>query len=369
MAEQLKHYYNAQVVESIADDLKRASSEFNAKAFVRDCLDGLDDLALIARGAHIATNMRKHLPQDYEAAAKILIASLRPRVSGGVSPMEPFCYLPHTIFISRHGLDHFELSMQALYELTQLFTAEFSIRAFIEKHPEATYARLVEWTKDPSMHVRRLVSEGTRPRLPWASRLREYQKDPAPVLQLLELLKDDPERYVQRSVANNLNDIGKDHPALVVDVCRRWSAGATGGREWIVKHALRSLVKKGDRGALGILGVDAAPKVDIRAIQFEPKRVQLGGKLAMSFELASTATEEQELLVDFAVHFVKANGERKPKVFKLSKVVLEKDARVQLNARVSFAEMTTRKHYPGKHAIEILVNGVAFSAGEFDVRA
>ena len=174
--------------------------------------------------------------------------------------MAAFLYMPHLFFVARHGLDHFEDSMRAQYALTQRFTAEYSIRAFLEKHPEATLARLREWAADPSQHVRRLVSEGTRPRLPWAPRLRAFQKDPRPVLELLELLKDDPELYVRRSVANNLNDIGKDHPALLTAVAKRWLRGATPERRWIVDHALRSAVKRADAGALGALGYGARPK-------------------------------------------------------------------------------------------------------------
>src|SRR5262249_34126743 len=155
----------------------------------------------------------------------------------------------------------FEPAMRAQYELTKRFSAESSIRAFLMQYPEATYARLLEWARDGSVHVRRLVSEGTRPRLPWAPRLRAFQDDPRPVIALLELLKDDPERYVQRSVANNLNDIGKDHPELAVEVCRRWSARTSPGRAWIVRHALRSLVKKGHRGALEAVGAGSRPKV------------------------------------------------------------------------------------------------------------
>ena len=163
--------------------------------------------------------------------------------------------------------------MQAQHELTQRFTAEFSIRPFIERHPEATLARLAQWTQDPSPHVRRLVSEGTRPRLPWASRLRDFQRDPAPVLALLERLKDDPELYVRRSVANNLNDIGKDHPDLLADVARRWLQNASPERRWIVRHALRSAIKRAEPGALSALGYGAAPTLAIERVRIEPKRL------------------------------------------------------------------------------------------------
>src|SRR5262245_24710580 len=190
--------------------------------------------------------MRAHLPRAFPAAAEILVASLGPELDGTEGfGLSPFRYLPHVLFVQKYGLDHFEPAMRAQYELTKRFSAESSIRAYLVKYPDATYARLVEWARDESPHVRRLVSEGPRPRLPWAPRLPAFQKDPRPVIALLELLKDDPERYVQRSVANNINDIGKDHPDVAVALCRQWLNSATPARRWIVGHALRSLVKRG----------------------------------------------------------------------------------------------------------------------------
>jgi hypothetical protein len=188
------------------------------------------------------------------------------------------------------------------------------------------------------------------------------------VIALLELLKDDPERYVQRSVANNLNDIGKDHPDLAVEVCRRWSAGASPGREWIVKHALRSLVKKGHRGALGTLGLGGKPNVRVTGVRLIPPRVKLGGELRFSFEIASTGKRIQALLIDYVVHFVKANGATRPKVFKLRRIGLSPSARMKLGSTVSFEDMTTRRHYRGRHRIDLLINGVAYPLAEFEVR-
>src|SRR5262249_59566100 len=168
--------------------------------------------------------------------------------------------LPHVLFVQKQGLDDFEPAMRAQYELTKRFSAESSIRAYLVRHPDATYARLRTWAGDESVRVRRLVREGTRPRLPWAPRLRAFQEDPRPVIALLELLKDDPERYVQRSVANNLNDIAKDHPDVAIETCRRWLDGASEDRAWIVRHALRTLVKKGDRRALNAIGAGDRPR-------------------------------------------------------------------------------------------------------------
>jgi len=286
----LKDFFDTDVVRGIASDISRAYPAFDAGSFVMCGVDGLDRLELIERGWHLAEALQKFMPQPFAKAVDVIVASLGPEHAGTDEfGMAPFRYLPHTLFVQRYGLDDFEAAMRAQYELTKRFSAESSIRAFLVRYPEKTYARLVEWAGDENVHVRRLVSEGSRPRLPWAPRLSAFQENPQPVIALLELLKDDPERYVQRSVANNLNDIGKDHPELVVEVCRRWLAGASTGREWIVGHALRSLVKKGHRGALELLGVGGRADVEIGGVRLFPPHVELGGKLRFTFDLTSSA--------------------------------------------------------------------------------
>jgi 3-methyladenine DNA glycosylase AlkC len=369
-ASKLKDFFDARVINDLAAALRRAHRGFDAGAFTKACLRGLDDLELVARAGHVATVMHQHLPGDFEAAARVLLAALGPELDGSESfGMAPFRYLPHVLFVARHGLAeaHFETSMRLQYELTKRFSAEYSIRAFLVQHPQATYERLQQWAHDPSVHVRRLVSEGTRPRLPWAPRLREFQRDPAPVLRLLELLRDDDERYVQRSVANNLNDIGKDHPAVLVATCKRYLVDATPARRWIVGHALRSAVKAGDRGALALLGYAGKPAVRVADVRLPP-RARLGDTLRFSFQLVSTARAAQELLVDFAVHFVKADGGTRAKVFKLKKLTLGAGARTQLEGRVSLADLTTRKHRAGRHVVDLRLNGVELALGAFDLR-
>lgn len=369
MAEyKLKDFFNEPLVREIGASIKRVHPTFDAKGFVKNGLDGLDRLELLDRGWHLAEALQRYLPQPFAKAADVLVASLGPEHAGTDSfGMAPFRYLPHVFFVQKYGLDDFEAAMRAQYELTKRFSAETSIRAYLIRHPEQTYARLVEWASDANAHVRRLVSEGSRPRLPWAPRLPAFQEDPAPVIALLERLKDDPERYVQRSVANNLNDIGKDHPEIAIEVCRRWLEEATPARAWIVRHALRSLVKKGHRAALELLGVGAEPAVEIGAPRLDPPDVRLGGKLRFTFELASTADEVQDLLVDYAVHFVKANGTTSPKVFKLRRITLAPSQRIELGGNVSFETLTTRKPYPGLHRIDVLVNGATHRLTEFEV--
>jgi 3-methyladenine DNA glycosylase AlkC len=281
--------------------------------------------------------------------------------------MDVFIYLPHVFFVAEFGVDHFEASMRTQYELTQRFSAEYSIRVFLERHPERTLARLREWASDSNVHVRRLVSEGTRPRLPWAPRLRAFQADPRPVLELLDLLRDDPELLVRRSVANNLNDIGKDNRAALIATCRRWMREPTPERRWLVRHALRSAVKRGDSQALEILGFVPAGAVSVRAVYVTPAVVPIGASVTFTVELANEGSSTEQLLVDLRVYFVKANGKPSPKVFKLKELELDPQTLARVTKTISLAQHTTRTHYPGHHRVEVLVNGRASGFGEFDL--
>ncbi len=368
MAEQLKNLFGVDIPETIAGMIAKVFPRFPAEDFIRDCLDGYVSLELFPRGRKIARAMKRHLPADYSKAASILIESLGPKLDKMEgSGMAPFVYLPHVFFVAEFGLDHFEDSMRAQYELTQRFSAEFSIRPYLEQYPQATLARLEKWTDDSSVHVRRLVSEGTRPRLPWAPRLRAFQLDPRPVLTLLEKLKDDPELYVRRSVANNLNDIGKDHPAVLVDVSRRWLKHASKERRWLIGHALRSAVKRGEAGALEVLGFGKTTGVIVRKIRIAPKRAPIGKSVTISFEVANTSARRQSVLADFRIHFRKANGSTSPKVFKMKTLELDANQSELLGKTISLAEMTTRKHYPGKHVVDIQLNGRVTPLGAFEL--
>jgi 3-methyladenine DNA glycosylase AlkC len=368
VASQLKDQFGESVPRAIAQMIRAVHADFPQADFLGDVAQGYGPMSLTGRGLHIAAALRKHLPADYPRAVAILLESAAQphghRASGG---MASFLYMPHLFFISQHGLEHFEDSMRAQHALTQLFTAEYSIRAFLERHPERTLAMLREWTRDPSPHVRRLVSEGTRPRLPWAPRLRAFQKDPRPVLELLELLRDDPELYVRRSVANNLNDIGKDHPALLSAVAKRWLRGATPERQWVIKHALRSAVKRADAGALTALGFGAKAEVSVRGVKIAPARPRIGGSVTISFDLLNTSSRRQRIMADLVVHFVKARGTG-AKTFKLKAVDLPARGRVTLSKKIGLKQLTTRKHYPGVHRAEALLNGRPRKLGSFLLR-
>ena len=255
----LKHLLGSEAVDCLAHNILLVHPQFDEESFRRVALEGLEPLGILERGQHLARALRQCLPDKYATAIEILLASLTPPlIRTDDLGLAVFFYLPHVCFVAEYGLDPrgngehdpFETSMQAQYELTKRFSAEFSIRPFLIQQQEITLSRLLEWTSDPDPHVRRLCSEGTRPRLPWATRIPAFIANPDPVFPILEALKNDQCLYVRRSVANHLGDIAKDHPEKVFAICERWLRGASTEVKWLIRHALRHPAKKGDTTAL-----------------------------------------------------------------------------------------------------------------------
>lgn len=250
-----------EAIDCLAHNIRLVHPDFDGKAFQQSALSGLKPLSIMQRGHHLARALREHLPARYDQAVQTLLKSLTPPQTATEDlGLAVFFYLPHVSFVATYGLDSvhnggrdpFEVSMLAQYELTRRFSAEFSIRPFLIRWPERTLAQLMEWTDDSDPHVRRLCSEGTRPRLPWATRIPAFIKDPRPVLPILKALKDDADLYVRRSVANHIGDIAKDHPRLAFELCERWLGGASNERKWLLRHAVRHPAKKGVTAALRI---------------------------------------------------------------------------------------------------------------------
>jgi 3-methyladenine DNA glycosylase AlkC len=368
----LKTFFSPALVKRLASDIARVHPGFPAEEFVADACRGLQRLELLDRGRHIARSLAAHLPASYPDAIAILLRSLGPEHASDEligAGMAPFFYLPHTLFVADRGLDHFEVSMQAQYELTKRFSAEASIRPYIASDPERAFAFLRRWAVDANPHVRRLVSEGTRLRLPWAPRVAWLDQNAERVVALLELLKDDSLTMVRRSVANSLNDLARVRPDLTIRTASAWLRDASPERKALVEQALRGAVKRGDVRALRLLGYGLEPRVAVEHVVFAPPKVRIGGRVKMAFELKSTSTRPQHLLVDVAVHFVKARGKTSPKVFKLGRVGLGPRERVQLKATFSLAVHTTRVPRPGRHTVDVIVNGRTVPAGSFAVLA
>jgi 3-methyladenine DNA glycosylase AlkC len=363
----IKDMFNEESVGGLADAVQAAVDEggpelggsFERGVFLDLVFDaGWPERELKARIRHITTVLHGLLPADYVTALGILRRAM-PRTEGIVQWVL-------TDYVEVYGLDDWATSIPALEAFTQRMSAEFAIRPFIDRYPERTLAQMLAWAGHESADVRRLASEGCRPRLPWGMRLQGLVADPSPILPILEQLKDDPSESVRKSVANNLNDISKDHPDLVLDVLGRWQAGGGDEIEAIVRHALRTLLKAGHPGALALVGY-GPPAVEVRNLAVEPAAIPAGGEVTFSFDIASLAGEAQDLMIDFIVHLVRARGKRTPKVFKLTKRTLQPGEVLRIEKAFSFQPVTTRKYYPGEHAIEPQINGVTYGSISFQV--
>lgn len=350
-----KHMYSKALVERMAKSIETVHPDFNTKSFLK-LVPHLEALEMKPRVLLIRDELQKHLPQDYEKALKILVASTQ---SG---KMKGFDLWPYTEFVQTFGIDYPDLSLPTLREFTKLFTSEWAIRPFIKKDQEATLQFLLKCAQSKDIHLRRWASEGTRPRLPWGERLQDFVRNPEPTLPILEQLKFDDELYVRKSVANHLNDIAKDHPDYVVKVLARWQKEASEKDKvkinWIIHRALRTLIKNGHKGALKLIGVDAKPKVKIDGLKIKQKKIKVGESLHFEFNVLSQGKSEQKLVVDYVVHFVKANKGKSAKVFKLKSLLLSSGQKVLVEKKHSFKKITTREYYSGEHFLEIQVNGV-----------
>jgi 3-methyladenine DNA glycosylase AlkC len=366
---QVRDVFNEKAVSQLAGTLASAWHGFDAKGFSQTINAQLRRLSFSERAALIRDSLWEYLPKDFPYALEILLKALPPELPNReVTSFDGFIIMPMNDFVAKYGLDHYDLSMQALYQMTKRFTAEGAIRAFLLKYPEKTVAILSKWAEDENCHVRRLVSEGTRPRLPWAIQLKPFMKDPRPVLTLLEKLKTDPELMVRRSVANNLNDIAKDNPDQVVKTLRRWSKIDDEGTQWLIRHAARTLVKQGNREMLAILGYSSKVNISVSKVELDKSTVNLGDELTFSSKIKSTSGSPQNLVIDYVIHHVRANGKLAPKVFKLTHKTLEPGQLITISKTHSFRSISTRKYYTGIHALEIQVNGTGYQKVNFELK-
>lgn len=363
-----KNWINEALVARTAHHIQYHYPAFAAREFIKVAKQ-LPALELKPRMRLVCDFLKTHLPTDYKKALAILLkAATKP--SPDEAPLKGFDFWAFTEFIQRYGLEDFKESMAALHELTQMFTAEFAIRPFLLKKEKETLKVLHQWAKDPNVHVRRLVSEGSRPRLPWGEQLKHFIKDPSQTIELLEKLKYDEELYVRKSVANHLNDISKDHPKLAVQVAKKWLKEAPEKHQvkikWIVKHALRSLLKKGTPEALELLGYKSKAKVKVKNLKVTTKTVKVGSHLDFNFEVE--AGENCQVMIDYLIHHQKSGGKTSPKVFKLAIKNLKKGQVLTLKKKHSFKPITTRVYYPGPHEVEIMINGKLLGKATFTLK-
>jgi 3-methyladenine DNA glycosylase AlkC len=356
-APKLKDLFDETSYRRIAVDLAELDPGFDSARFLAHTLDGLTERSLLQRLRRTSEAIRATLPQPFPIALARL-RKLAPRLQRGLVSL----VLPD--FVGLYGLDHFELSMEALRFFTPFGSSEFAIREFLRRDLHRTLAVMEAWSRDPDEHVRRLASEGCRPRLPWSLKLDELIGDPSPTLPILQNLRADPSLYVRKSVANHLNDITKDHPDWVLERIGDWDVRDE-RTAWIAKRALRTLIKRGDRRALGVIGAGNRAEVAVEEFTVNPRRVSLGDGIALLVRLRSTAKHPQKLVIDYAIHYAKQSGASSEKVFKWKETTLASDASVDLTKRQRLQDFTTRKHHPGRHRVELMVNGARLAEAAF----
>ena len=372
MAEPFKNLINAELVRQAAVHLKRTTPRFNARHFDELACTGLDALEMKARAMHICAALEATLPRDFCTAAQALTAALAPaepgeqmaQLQGLQQGLRGWILWPVGEYIARHGQQDPDVALQALHALTQRFTAEFAIRPFIVQHPALAFSTLQRWVLDDSPHVRRLVSEGSRPRLPWGLQLKSLIADPSPTLPLLLALQDDPSEYVRRSVANHLNDIAKDHPHRVARWLQDHLPGAPAPRRALLRHASRTLIKAGDAQVLKAWGLGGTFKGSA-TLTVAPARVALGGDVTITLRLQSSAKRAQKLVIDYVVHHVKAHGGTSPKVFKGWQTELPPGGDITLSKRHSMRPITTRRYHAGQHGLAVQINGRVVADSHF----
>lgn len=354
MAE-LKAMYNEEFLRGFGGKVHAAYAAFDTEKFILNVMDDTwDGLELKARMRRISETLGAFLPASYEAALDVLFA-IDEECTGF-----PYLFFPDFVEVFGQGEEHWELSMKALERFTPKSSAEFAVRPFLLRDPERMMRQMEIWAQHPGEHVRRLASEGSRPRLPWGQSLPMFKKDPAPVMPVLELLKQDPSLYVRKSVANNLNDIVKDHPRLVLETARRWK-GTHPHTDWIVRHGCRTLIKKSDPEAMALFGyadaTDDEPITTGAALIVEPFVVVLGGSTELRYDLQIREGDPAHIRIEYGIDFVKARGQVSRKSFLLSDKTVPGGAHLTGTRTHQWANLTTRRHYPGEHRIVLLVNG------------
>jgi 3-methyladenine DNA glycosylase AlkC len=360
MADAIKDVFNRDYLRKLAEDIHAVYSAFPQDEFVNSTMDETwDSLELKGRMRQITLNLGKFLPANYSEAIAIIDKVI---VDQG-SWLDGFClYFPD--FVEVFGLDEWEISIAALERYTPHASAEFAVRPFIINDENRMMSQMFDWAKSDNHHVRRLASEGCRPALPWAQALPRFKKDPSPILPILEQLKTDPDLYVRKSVANNLNDISKTHPDLVAKLAKEWH-GKNEHTDWIVKHACRTLLKKGNRQVLAIFGFHDAEAVETDSFAIDAQTVAIGGSFNFSFIITTKAATKIRL--EYAIDFVKSNGKRNRKIFQISEIALTANESKTYTKNHSFADLSTRKHYPGTHSITLIVNGIERGTLDFEV--
>lgn len=376
MAEAFKNMFNEQFFDRFSKDLKRVIKDFDTPEFLSQTMDDeWGSREFKQRIAHITTTLKKFLPANYkEAIAKIveLLDYVEKR-------MPDFSKIDDTKFgltleygwildnyVEQYGIDDYQTSIKAIERITQFTSCEFATRPFIVRYPEAMMAQMLVWSNHPHWGVRRLASEGCRPRLPWAMALPDLKKNPAPIIPILENLKNDPAKSVRLSVANNLNDIAKDNSQVVVDLAKKWH-GKSAEVDWILKHGCRTLLKCGNSDIMELFGLGSIESITIANFHISTPKIRVGHSLEFSFNLLNNNNNKVKLRLEYAIYYQKANGTLAKKVHKISEKEYAKNSTKQITRKHSFKVVTTRKLHLGLHQVALIINGNEFEKHDFEL--
>ena len=354
MATLLKNIYSQEFIKNLSNSLKNSYKDFKIDEFKKAIFtNAWEDFELKQRMRHISKTLYEFLPFSYKEQIEILI-----EVKKDFKALEAMIFQD---FVEVFGLDDFEISMKALELFTIVSSSEFAIRQFIIKYEDKTINQMKIWTKSKNEHIRRLASEGSRPRLPWAVALPNFKKNPKKVFEIIELLKNDSSKYVQKSIANNLNDISKDNPKMVVEFVKK-NLNISKNLDWICKHGSRTLLKKGDKKVLDLFNFDKSHHINLTNFCCD-KTISLNEDFNFSFEINSDEPIGN-IRVEYVIYYLKSNSNHNKKVFMISQNSIE-STKKRFQKKQSFKNMTTRKHYIGTHFIGILINGVEVLKEEF----
>ena len=365
MSSLLKDVYSPAFYESLGDGLETVVSGFDRQAFQAAIFSpAFAGMELKQRMTHTIEVIAGYLPADYGSAINRLEALIDAlRAAGHREASFEYMFLPE--FIETRGIEHFERSLEAFEFVTQFTSCEFAVRPFIHRYGQAMLERMLEWTRHPDEMVRRLASEGSRPRLPWAMALPALQQDPSPLMPILDALKQDPSETVRRSVANNLNDVSKDNPQFVIERVRDWQ-GLGADTDALLKHACRSLLKQGHPDALALFGYDANG-IEISEFALDTPIVLFGEALQFRFNIENQTPASKLVRLEYAVYHLKKNGSLAPKVFKISEREIAAGAVDTIRRHHRIKPITTRRYYAGEHRVSIIVNGRESDTIEFQL--
>jgi len=357
--EPLKELFNKNFYVEFAEEFYKADKNFNPDKFVKQVTQNFEVLSLNQRMRNTSQVLKQHLPQDYKKAIDVLYKVI-PNTKKG------YTNLVFPDFVGVYGHNDNSTSLEALKYFTQFGSSEFAIREFLKRDFIKTIKVMNTWAKDKNHHVRRLASEGSRPRLPWSFKLDEVIKNPKSTQTILQILKEDEELYVKKSVANHLNDLSKDNTDYMLQLIKGWDK-SNAHTAWIVKHASRTLIKKGNVQSLAFFDFEKKPKIKVENFKIINPKIKLGDNLHFEFDISSQKSTIQKLVIDYSIHYRKSSGELSPKVFKLKEFELKPNEKIKISKKQLIKDFTTRKHFAGTHFLELQVNGSVLNKLNFEL--